>query len=716
MSSDGPNLLPKNNKREKNPRPEILPLFTAAFIIGLELNSLFSIHLEWAFVTLALGCAGIAFLLSSRNGIPWFFLLISGVSAGGFVHSMRMVPTPHLDLISEFDGVSGMVQGEMVGELKFRKKGGTSFFLDSARLLTASQTIFLPWKIKCETASLSFIPEPGQRYLLNGVLKFSPNPVRLQFRASTISQATDQIHFGLLVGFIQERVRSGIKSLLSPKHQALMLGFLLGDTSYLTRDVRDLFRITGITHLLAVSGQHILVLVFIFSSVLCWAGVPPFSRGILSIPILILFSFVTAGQPSVWRAIAMYSAGVLITNLEANPGPMRPISLAAFGMLLVLPDWIHHIGFQLSFLAVIGIVIGRPPIERFLCNFKIPLILSRYLAISFAANFATLPLAGYHFGYLPIVSFLVNPLVVWSFGLILPMGIALAALSHFWVAGGVIVAACLSLILDCFQSIVQLCSVLPMATISTPWLTGTTTVLIYSLMLFFIEKAGPMGRKCHQAASKSIEPVLGKKPNPIRKEVESFAGSLLNDPFKLQVIDQKLSLIRKRPLKRIEPLDETSFDGNSCTNFPVNKLFLESQNLFFRLEDLSSLILRKNPDLLLQSQVFCLALLDSEFLGRIPSKLIPPPTPLDIEIKVKVKNRHLATVLTAEAFFQLPLIGRTNDSRLKDVILKTRQIHQYGAKMLGNFFENECSKFEKEHFAFRRTTLKWCQEAFLNLK
>ena len=718
-------------------RPETLPLFTALFIVGLATAALLPAFLKGAFRARSLGLCllEMSMGLSDRGRFGWMPLTVVAFAAGVFTGGLRAEPPAIPAATLSFSGTRGVLTGTFTGECRWHKDGGLGFAMEDATLDAASQAIAIPGRIAVVIDRAEITPEPGQRYQATGTLIIGASR-RLRFNAPGFAPMALPETFGPLVGRIQRGIRDGTARLLSPRHQALMAGFIIGDTSQLSFSDRGLFRETGVTHLLAVSGQHVMVLGLLLAAIWSWCGIPALSRGLLTIGALVLFGFVAAGQPSVWRAVVMYAAGVVIWNLEANPGPLRPVALAAWILLLWNPAWLQNIGFQLSFMAVLGIIIGRAPIERPLHRLGLPLLAARYLAVSFAANLATIPLVAHHFGFISLAAFIVNPLIVWTFGIILPLGIGLAIFGHLWLSGGLILAAALSLILDGLLAVIEMGSRLPLATVSCPQIPGPLVALVYGLMLWLIIRFQPEGSPEAESAVPSrgksrhptpasrggvpraappapgTVPAGGPTPQdgtlapPTRAEGFSQVNPL-GEPHLIEAIDGRLAIFPRRSLRSRGNLEHTTF--------PVNELTVDAQTLYHRLDDLSREALENDLDRLLQAQVFLLAILAIELLQRIPGRLQPPADPSEIKLPMPVKNRPLALALAGEGFFRSPLPARTADPALARIIAQGQQLHLEARDLLGLFIRersaaNISAQLEqrKKLFAWLRELLKLC--------
>jgi len=709
MKQNFPQMLAKQDSR-----PEILPLFVAFFIVGLQSGSICTGNWYLLFGALTAGGLGLSYFPLLRGYGLWIPLAMAAIGVGGLngaLRSERIVPP---ETFAEFDGSRGALEGVFVGEFKVLKKGGISFVMENARYHVASQAIDLPGRVRFHANSHELLPDPGQCYRGEGIFRSISGRKMPEFDCEDFRTVGLAFSPWRLIGGIQRALRDRITMLLPTRHQALLLAFLLGDTSGLQLSDKKLFQRTGATHLMAVSGQNILVVVCFLAAVLTWIQVPPLSRGLLVISALVVYCFLTVGNSSVWRAMAMYLVGVVAVNTEADPGPIRPLALTALLLLLLHPPWLFNIGFQLSFMAVFGIVLGRLPIERKLSGFGMPLLLARYLAISFAANFATLPLIAFHFGSVSLASFVANPLLVWTFSVILPVGMLLPIFGGIWESFGVIVGSGLSLFLDMFLSVLDFCGALPYALVSVGEIPGIAVAIVYAVMLAMVSPAGSWRKSSEQKPGEFPEPI-GKKPagivstpgsvNPSPPGQGTFTPRV--NPFVIpelvEAIDQQLAIFPKRSLK-----GQGQFE---TVTFPWRSLSMDGQTLYHRIDDLSREVLQKEPDRLLQAQVFLIALLGSELVARMIPRLDPPPTPADISVKLKVKSRYLAMALISDGFFLTALPGRTNSEELARLIGDAQKLHIEARNRLLRFTRSRCPEDVTDFLEGRSRVLAWLKDS-----
>ena len=215
---------------------------------------------------------------------------------------------------------------------------------------------------------------------------------------------------------------------------AILSSMVLGGSSKLAEETRDIFTNNGIAHLLSVSGTHLLLLTSLLLAVL--KPVPKPWRELIVIVLLAFYAALCGFKPPVLRALAMCSV-LLLGGSGAERG--RLLCLVAVVLLLVKPLWLQDIGFQLSFAAAAGLLWLLPECKRFGSG-AVPEILGEGLAVTFAAQLATLPIEIMHFHQVSIISFVSNlflvPLLEIAaqlalLGALLPLGEYLLAAAAF---------------------------------------------------------------------------------------------------------------------------------------------------------------------------------------------------------------------------------------------------------------------------------------------
>lgn len=181
----------------------------------------------------------------------------------------------------------------------------------------------------------------------------------------------------------------------------VLAALAIGDKMLLDRDLRDSYALTGASHILAVSGLHVGVVFFVFVkilSLLLHGERYEKFRVSLSLLLLWMFTFVTGLSPSVIRASIMLSISSLAVLFNRRSQTYNAVFISAFFMLLYSPRYLFDIGFQLSYLAVLSILMFQKPIyEALVARHVVAEKIWSLLSVSLAAQLGTLPLTIYYF-------------------------------------------------------------------------------------------------------------------------------------------------------------------------------------------------------------------------------------------------------------------------------------------------------------------------------
>ena len=232
----------------------------------------------------------------------------------------------------------------------------------------------------------------------------------------------------------KEKLRESIYQNLSPPQGSILGAIILGDKQKISEEWKNKLNIAGVRHITAVSGLHVTVLSSILMTLLLWLGFWRQQAFYFAILIITLFVVMTGLQPSAIRAGIMGSLFLIAQYFGRMSSASRAIFFAGAVMLAQNPLLLKlDVGFQLSFLAMLGIIYLLPVFQNWL-KFIPWLQAKSILAMTFSAYLFTLPILIYNFGYIslvaPLVNILIIPLLYWimifgfifaSFGIISPI-------------------------------------------------------------------------------------------------------------------------------------------------------------------------------------------------------------------------------------------------------------------------------------------------------
>jgi len=286
----------------------------------------------------------------------------------------------------------------------------------------------------------------------------------------------------------RNRLMEQIYKNISPQESSILGAIILGDKSKMEKELKNKLNITGVRHITAVSGMHVVILSGVLMSVLIGLGLWRQQAFYFTMIFIWLFIAMTGFQPSAIRAGIMGSLLLLAQQIGRQNIAYRSIVFAAAGMLAQNPLLLRlDVGFQLSFLAAAGIIYLGPYFRKWLK--KIPKILNlrEILTMTFSAQIFTLPILIYNFGYFSLVSPIANILIVPLLPLIMVLGFIFSSLGIVFPALGWLLSLPCSLFLMYLTSLINFFSEIPLSAIyfklSPIWI-----VMFYCLLIFVFFK------------------------------------------------------------------------------------------------------------------------------------------------------------------------------------------------------------------------------------
>ncbi len=218
-------------------------------------------------------------------------------------------------------------------------------------------------------------------------------------------------------------------------------GLTIGDRSELPPEVKTSFINSGVMHILSVSGLHVALITVILIGVLNAFRIPEKPKAVLLSVFLVFYIFLTGSTPSVVRAVVMAIVVLGARLFERKSDVINSLAFAALMILALDARQVFMPGFQLSFAAVLSIVLIYPKSyslvqklpERVRRN---PIVknLAGLTSVSLAAGLGTLPFTSFYFGKIPVVGLVANLVVVPMSGLVLALGITTVTCSFIWSA------------------------------------------------------------------------------------------------------------------------------------------------------------------------------------------------------------------------------------------------------------------------------------------
>mgnify|MGYP000850292275 CR=1 FL=1 len=451
---------------------------TLSFIAGILIQRIFSLGFESSFLllTILFGAALLLSILSKKRnnallqGILLFSFLFSGAAVYSFYQSGlkeypfskrkiadckvygkitaiempkegRIVLTAEVESL-EINSIPAKMQHEFIVRIYEEKTLRRSQLYDSLKIGGCFRLTGTIQKARDER-------NPGEfdynYYLLHSGISGLISIYEIDnFRLERNSKITPYENFKNFFHSARIAIDKAIQKLHPPKEAALLRGLLLGDYKMIDEESIENYINAGVIHILAVSGQHVALIILIFFFLFNrWN--PYLKYGASAIG-LIAFLFITGAQVSVERAVIMglTFTGALLLCRSRNI--YNILALSALIILILSPNELFSPGFQLSYSAVFSIVYIFPFIKEFIKSLKIGNRVFRnvllYGGVSIAAQIGTLPFTLAYFNKLSIAALFANLAVVPLSGLIIYGGIVTLFFYPLWGwAAGIFAAA-----------------------------------------------------------------------------------------------------------------------------------------------------------------------------------------------------------------------------------------------------------------------------------
>jgi len=234
------------------------------------------------------------------------------------------------------------------------------------------------------------------------------------------------------VGGVADRLRRWLARASTPgltgQRRALVVGIVLGDDTGLSDGVRQAFRRSGLYHLLAVSGENVVLLAAGVLGLGVLLGIPRAWAHVGALAAIGAYVLAVGPQPSVIRAAVSGCAVSVAWLLGRERDGWHALLLASVVLLGWSPYALFDPGFQLSFAAVGAIFVLGRPLTRALEGYPLPRRLRAPVAIAVACGLVTAPILWVQFGAVPLLGVLANALVEAAVAPLLGLAFATAVL------------------------------------------------------------------------------------------------------------------------------------------------------------------------------------------------------------------------------------------------------------------------------------------------
>jgi len=224
----------------------------------------------------------------------------------------------------------------------------------------------------------------------------------------------------LNMGFVaREKICKVIDSRLPNDEGALLKGILVGDKSDFTEEMDNNLKLSGLSHIAAVSGVNISIFLIFIAYMINHFGIKRRVNAVIMLIATVIFMVVIGDQPTVLRAGVMMLFTIFMVNLKLRNDMLSSLFFATLVLAMVNPYLTHDIGFQLSFLAVLGLILYVDKIG------------SNVFLASISVFIVIIPVLAYYFNVVTFASLFSNVLIAPLLLIVLPIGYLVWLIPYF---------------------------------------------------------------------------------------------------------------------------------------------------------------------------------------------------------------------------------------------------------------------------------------------
>lgn len=287
----------------------------------------------------------------------------------------------------------------------------------------------------------------------------------------------------------KHKLREVLFQYLSPPESIILGAMVLGDQSRLTQATKDMLNKTGLRHIIAISGQHVVILNAMLMALLLGLGFWRKQAILFAAVLIIAFIVLSGAEASAVRAGIMGSILFLGQYMGRMQNSLRLLLVAATLMLMQNPLLLlYDVGFQLSCLAVFGIVMSFSFFKKVLDRIPQAFGIRDMVAMNFAAQVFTLPILIYNFGYVSVAGVLTNILVLPIIPVLIGVGFVFLLGGAVFSLLGTLLSFPVFFLLAYFNFVMEFFGKLPFASVTLEGLSPIWLLFIYILLFLLLRK------------------------------------------------------------------------------------------------------------------------------------------------------------------------------------------------------------------------------------
>ena len=283
---------------------------------------------------------------------------------------------------------------------------------------------------------------------------------------------------------LKNKIKYNINKILLEPHSSLLIALVLGDKNSIPANVVGKVRDVGLSHVIVISGMHVAIISQIIISILLSFYINKKQQIVFTVLLLTIFLLIIGMPPSALRAVIMGNVVLLSKYIGRKVNTGKILLLVASVMLIFQPKLlVYDVGFQLSFLATLGIVYFSPILKKRFCE-KDFLGLKEIFFTSLSAMITTMPIILYSFGKFSLLAIISNVLVLPFVAIVLFIGLLGIFISFLSIFLAKIIMLPVMLFFTYFMFVVEHLSKLQFAILSIK--IDILAVIVMYVVIFYV--------------------------------------------------------------------------------------------------------------------------------------------------------------------------------------------------------------------------------------
>ncbi len=256
--------------------------------------------------------------------------------------------------------------------------------------------------------------------------KYYENNIKYSLLTSSVTYIeTDKT----LAEIIKEKIKENLSLGLNNENTEIAYSTLFGDKTNLNNDIQEAFQLSGIAHILAVSGLHVNIIVGVLYALLGFCRLKGWKRVIIIGIILLFYAYICDFSVSIIRAVIMSLLLMIAPLVGRKYDTLNAISLAGIVIFVFNPLCVFNVSFLMSFSCVLGIAFISRPLSKVLLKIKAPKYLAETLAVCCSTCLSLIFIQVYFFGKINLISIIANLMLIPLFTLAFEIIFCIAFLS-----------------------------------------------------------------------------------------------------------------------------------------------------------------------------------------------------------------------------------------------------------------------------------------------